>query len=56
MAIGEGKKTLGINMQKEMADEIEKRADSMHISTAKYCKLVLSDWLASGRKLKLEES
>jgi len=27
----------------------------MHISTAKYGKLVLSDWLASGKKLKLEE-
>jgi len=42
-------------MQKEMADELEKRAKSMHISTAKYCKLVLSQWLASGKRLKLEE-
>jgi len=55
MAIGKGKKTLGINMKTEMADELEERAQSMHLSTAKYCKLVLSDWLASGKKLKLEE-
>ena len=49
-------KTLGINMQKEMVDELEKRADSMHIATSKYCKIILADWLASGRKLTLEES
>jgi len=48
-------KTLGINMQKEMVDELEKRAKSMHLSLAKYCKIILSEWLASGNKLKLEE-
>jgi len=55
MAKGKETKTLGINMKTGMADEIEKRDQSMHLSTAKYCKLVLSDWLASGKKLKLEE-
>jgi hypothetical protein len=28
-------------MPKKMADELEKRADSMHISKSKYCKIVL---------------
>ena len=42
-------------MKTGMAAELEERAKSMHISTAKYCKLVLSAWLASGKKLKLEE-
>jgi len=55
MAIGKGKKTIGINMQKEMVDELEKRAASMHLSTSKYCKIILADWLSSGKKLKLEE-
>ncbi len=41
--MGKERKVLGINMQKEMVAGIEKRANSMHISTAKYCKLVLSD-------------
>jgi len=55
MAIGKGKKTLGINMQKEMADELEKRAKSMHLSTGRYCKLILSQWVESGKKLELKE-
>ena len=55
MAIGKGKKTLGINMKTGMADEIEKRAKSMHLSTGKYCKLILTRWIDSGKKLKLEE-
>jgi len=55
MVIGKGKKTIGINMKKELVDELEKRADSMHISTSKYCKIILADWLASGKKLKLQE-
>ncbi len=53
--IGKGTKTIGINMHQKMADELEKRAASMHISTAKYCKIILSQWLESGKKLKLEE-
>jgi hypothetical protein len=48
-------KTIGINMNKKMADELEARASSMHLSTSKYCKVILSDWLASDKKLKLEE-
>ena len=55
MATRPAAKTIGINMKKELADEIEKRAKSMHLSTGKYCKLILGQWLASGKKLKLEE-
>ncbi|NOU35801.1 MAG: hypothetical protein HOO88_03395 [Kiritimatiellaceae bacterium] len=53
--IGKGTKTIGINMSKTMADDLEKRADSMHISKSKYCKIVLQQWLQSGKKLTLAE-
>ncbi len=53
--MGKETKTLGINMKKEMAAELEARAKSMHLSVAKYCKIILSQWLASNKKLKLEE-
>ena len=50
-----GAQTIGINMPKKMADELEKRADSMHISKSKYCKIILQQWLDSGKKLTLSE-
>jgi hypothetical protein len=53
--IGKGTKTIGINMSGKMAGELEKRANSMHLSTSKYCKVILSEWLASGKKLTLAE-
>lgn len=53
--IGKDSKTIGINMSKKMADELEKRADSMHLSVSKYCKLILMNWVESGKKLKLQE-
>ncbi|VGO20014.1 hypothetical protein [Pontiella sulfatireligans] len=53
--IGKNTKTIGINMQKDMADELEKRANSMHLSTSKYCKVILTEWLSSGKKLTLQE-
>jgi hypothetical protein len=53
--IGKGTKTIGINMPDKMAAELEKRADSMHISKSKYCKIVLGEWLKSGKKLSLGE-
>ncbi len=55
MVVGKETKTIGLNMPKEMAEEIEKRAASMHIGTSKYCKIILMDWLESGEKLKLAE-
>ncbi len=56
MAIGKETRTLGINMRQEMADELEKRAKSMHLSASKYCKIILTQWIESGKKLKLAES
>ena len=53
--IGKDTKTIGINMNNKMADELEKRAQSMHLSTSKYCKVILQQWLDSGKKLKLQE-
>jgi hypothetical protein len=53
--IGKNTKTIGINMSREVADELEKRASSMHLSTSKYCKVILTDWLNSGKKLTLQE-
>lgn len=48
-------KTIGINMHHTMAEELEKRASSMHISTSKYCKVVLTEWIKSGKQLMLQE-
>lgn len=53
--IGKGTKTIGINMSKAMAEDLEKRADSMNISKSKYCKIVLGEWLKGGKKLTLSE-
>jgi len=53
--VGPGTKTIGINMQKKMATDLETRAKSMHISTGKYCKIILQQWLDSGKKLTLKE-
>lgn len=53
---GKGTKTIGINMKVEMAQELERRAASMQLSTGAYCKIVLRGHIESGRKLKLQES
>lgn len=52
---GKGTKTIGINMKKKMANELERRAKSMQLSTGAYCKIILGQWLDSGKKLKLQE-
>ena len=54
--VGKGTKTIGINMKLEMAKELERRAASMQLSTGAYCKIILGEWLDSGKKLKLQES
>jgi len=51
---GKDTKTIGLNMKQEMAEEIERRAKSMHFSTGAYCKVILGEWLKSGKKLRLE--
>ncbi|MDF7800308.1 hypothetical protein P4C99_12595 [Pontiellaceae bacterium B1224] len=53
--IGKGTKTIGINMDTEMAAELTNRAESMHLSVSKYCKIILQDWVESGKKLNLTE-
>jgi hypothetical protein len=55
-AVGKDTKTIGLNMKIEMADEIERRAKSMQISTGAYCKIILGQWIESGEKLKLQEN
>jgi hypothetical protein len=53
--LGKGTKTIGVNLKQEMADELERRAKSMQLSTSAYIKIVLGQWLDSGKKLKLQE-
>ena len=53
---GKGTKTIGINMKMEMAQDLERRAASMQLSTGAYCKIILGEWLKSGRKLQLKEN
>jgi metal-responsive CopG/Arc/MetJ family transcriptional regulator len=53
--IGKGSKTIGINMPEKMAHELEARAASMHISKSKYVKIILRQWVESGKKLTLSE-
>jgi hypothetical protein len=53
--VGKGTKTIGINMNEKMADDLEKRSESMHISKSKYCKIILQQWIESGKKLTLSE-
>ncbi|VGO21114.1 hypothetical protein [Pontiella sulfatireligans] len=52
---GKGTKTIGINMKLDMANELERRAKSMQISTGAYCKIILGQWIDSKKKLKLQE-
>ena len=53
--VGKNTKTIGINMPEKMAAELEKRAQSMHISKSNYCKIILRQWIDSGKKLTLSE-
>jgi hypothetical protein len=53
--IGKGTKTIGINMSEKMANELNSRAESMHLSVSKYCKIILQQWVESGNKLNLTE-
>ncbi|MDF7806833.1 hypothetical protein P4E94_05230 [Pontiellaceae bacterium B12219] len=53
--VGKGTKIVGINLSAEMAEELTKRADSMHLSVSRYCKIILQQWIDSGKKLNLTE-
>ncbi len=52
---GKGNKIIGINMSLPVAEKLEQQAQSMHLSTSQYCRLVLSKWLESGNRLELKE-
>lgn len=53
--VGKNTKTIGINMSNKMAKELEDRATSMHLSKSRYCKIILQQWIDSGKKLTLSE-
>lgn len=53
--VGKGTKTIGVKMKLEIAAEFERRARSMKLSTGAYCRLILGEWLASGKKLHLQD-
>jgi len=53
--IGKDTKTIGVNMSKKLADELERRSSSMMISKSKYIKIILQRWLDSKEKLTLSE-
>ena len=53
--VGKNTKTIGINMNAKMANDLESRAKSMNISKSNYCKIILQKWLDSGKKLTLSE-
>ena len=42
-------------MREDLVQELENRAKSMHLSTSKYCLIVLTRWLGSGEILVLSE-
>jgi hypothetical protein len=51
----QGNKTIDLYFELEMHEDIRQRAETLGVSTAKYIKLILGQWLESGMKLKLEE-
>lgn len=53
--VGKDTKTIGINMNQKMAGGLEARAESMYLSTSKYCKTILMQWIESGKQLTLKE-
>ena len=47
--------TVGVAVPAEMREELVSRAASVPISLSNYCKIVLGEWLKSGKKLTLGE-
>jgi hypothetical protein len=44
-------RTIDVNLPATVANEFERRADSMQLFTSEYCCLILADWLASGKRM-----
>ena len=53
--IGKNTKTIGVNMKREMAEEIERRATSLEMSTGAYIKMIVNRHLEEGEKIVLRE-
>ena len=53
--VGKGSKTIGINMPQNMADALEDRAESMCLSTSKYAKIILQQWIESGEEISADQ-
>jgi hypothetical protein len=47
--------TIKMIVDESMAAEIERRADSMHLSAHEYCGLVLNEWLADAEPVELND-
>ena len=47
--------TLGIYMKIGLRDTIVKRAGDMGVSTSKFCRTIIEEWLDSGKKLNISE-
>lgn len=54
--IGQGKRTLGVCMPEERVNEIMMRADKVGVSTARYCRTILIDFLDSGKTVSFAET
>ena len=48
-------KNIGVSVNSEIANELEQRAKSIDLSTSAYCKIILCEWIKSGKKLHLDE-
>tara|TARA_A200000113_G_scaffold204940_1_gene200918 strand:- start:2230 stop:2409 length:180 start_codon:yes stop_codon:yes gene_type:complete len=48
-------KNIGVSVSSKIANELEQRAKSIDLSTSAYCKVILSEWIKSGKKLHLDE-
>ena len=46
---------VGVRLKVEQIAEFERRAESIGIATTKYMRIVLENWLASGKTLTLQE-
>ena len=53
---GKNSKTVGINMNKEMANELTMRADALGVSIGYFCKRALGEFLENNRTIKIVET
>lgn len=51
----EARKVINFSMNLRMADELDKQAESMHLTRTKYCEAIFNEWIESGKKMTLQE-